>query len=186
VQLDHNPPGDGNNLAASAAEHQEDNWTDSSPVTRLVIPALKVDSKVYYIPFEDRTWDIEGLAKNIAWLGNTSSPGLGSNTVLAGHITVRYLGNGPFRYLSRLNPGDLVHVYTVWHIYTYSVREQAVVKINESTVVGPTEQSQLTLLTCTGWDDDTLQYTRRRAVFADLVGVSPITTEKTEVGSNLD
>jgi LPXTG-site transpeptidase (sortase) family protein len=168
---------------ASAGATPVDNRTDTSPINRLVIPALEVDSMVHFIPFEDRTWDIQGLGLDIAWLGDTSSPGLGSNTVLAGHITVLYLGNGPFRYLYRLKPGDLVYVYTDWNVYTYSIREQKVVRENDSSVVGPTDRSQVTLLTCTGWDEEALQYTDRRAVFADLVDTSSLVINQTDDGS---
>ena len=157
----------------SARKNSLQNLTDSGNVTRLVIPALKVNSKVSFIPFEDRTWDIQELGMDIAWLGNTSSPALGSNTVLAGHITVQHSSNGPFRYLYHLRPGDLVHVHTLRDVYTYAVRDQQVVMPNDSSVIGPTDGSQITLLTCTGWDEETRQYTHRRAVFADLVSVSP-------------
>ena len=168
---------------ASVGANRMENRADTSPVTRLVIPDLKVDSTVYYIPFENKTWDIQELGMDIAWLGNTSSPGLGSNTVLAGHITVLYQGNGLFRYLYLLKPGDLVYVHTTWNVYTYSVREQAVVTPNDSRAVGPTDQSQITLLTCTGWDEQARQYTHRRAVYADLVSVSPSFISKMDDGS---
>jgi LPXTG-site transpeptidase (sortase) family protein len=117
---------------------------------------------------------------DVAWLGDTSSPGLGGNTVLAGHIALRDQGNGPFRYLYNLKSGDLVYVYTARNHYTYSVREQTVVAPNDPTVVGSTGRSQLTLLTCTGWDVETLTYTRRRAVFADLVEVTPSSSDETD------
>jgi LPXTG-site transpeptidase (sortase) family protein len=158
-------------FSSMAGVYREGSALDASPVTRLVIPALKVDADVRFTPFENETWEVGDLGLDIAWLGNTSSPGLGSNTVLAGHVTALYLGNGPFRYLARLQPGNLVYVHTEWKLYTYSVREQAVVKPNDSRVVGATEDNQLTLITCTGWNDEDRQYINRRAVFADLVSV---------------
>jgi LPXTG-site transpeptidase (sortase) family protein len=164
-------------FSALAGKYQEENPLDTSPVTRLVVPALGVDAVVHYIPFEDLTWDVQDLGLDIAWLGNTSSPGLGGNTVLAGHVTTVYQGNGPFRYLARLQPGDLVHVHTERYIYTYSAREQMVVKPNDSRVVGATEEAQLTLITCTGWNDEDRGYTSRRAVFADLVSVQSLAGE---------
>jgi LPXTG-site transpeptidase (sortase) family protein len=160
--------------SALAGAYREDSPPDASPVIRLVIPALKVEAEVHHIPFENETWDVSELGLDIAWLGGTSSPGLGSNTVLAGHVTTVYQGNGPFRYLARLQAGDLVQVYTEWNIYTYAVREQMVVKSNDSRVVGATEEAQLTLITCTGWNDDDRGYTSRRTVFADLVGVEAL------------
>lgn len=149
---------------------------DISPIVRLVIPELEVDAIVKYVPYDDTrmTWMIEGLRDEIAWLGNTSWPGLGANTVLAGHITVRGLGNGPFRYLEDVAPGDSVTLYTEENQYTYQVREQLVVNETDMGVVLPTVGTQLTLITCTGWDDELDIYRFRRVVMADLVKTEPI------------
>lgn len=152
---------------------------DTSPVVRLVIPTLSVDAIVKYVPYDDTklTWLIEGLRDEVAWLGNTSWPGLGSNTVLAGHITVRGMGNGPFRYLENINPADQITLYTESNKYTYQVREQVVVNETDMGVVLPTVGTQLTLITCTGWDDELDIYRFRRVVFADLVNVEPLTIQ---------
>jgi LPXTG-site transpeptidase (sortase) family protein len=155
------------------------NPPDTSPVVRLVIPSLSVDAIVKYVPYDDAsmTWLIDGLREEVAWLGNTSWPGLGGNTVLAGHITVRGLGNGPFRYLDNINPGDEVTVYTESNKYTYKVREQVVVNETDMGVVLPTVGTQLTLITCTGWDDVLDVYRFRRVVFADLDKTEPLTVQ---------
>lgn len=149
---------------------------DISPVIRLVIPELSVDAIVKYVPYDDTTltWLIDGLRDEIAWLGNTSWPGLGANTVLAGHITVRGLGDGPFRYLEEVAQGDSVTLYTEENKYTYEVREQLVVNETDMGVVLPTVGTQLTLITCTGWDDELDIYRFRRVVMADLVKTEPI------------
>ena len=141
---------------------------DSSAVTRVVIPALDVDALVHYIPFEGLSWPIEGLREDIAWLGNSSWPGLGGNTVLAGHVTVKGVGDGPFRYLEDLKEGDEVLVYTEKNTYTYVVREQVTVEETDLGVTLPTINPQLTLITCTGWDNELSIYRFRRVVFADL------------------
>lgn len=150
--------------------------SDTSPIVRLVIPTLSVDAVVKYVPYDETTmtWLIDGLREEIAWLGNTSWPGLGSNTVLAGHITVRGLGNGPFRYLENINPGDEVTLYTEANKYTYRVREQVVVNETDLGVTLPTVGTQLTLITCTGWDNDLDIYRFRRVVFADLLKSEPV------------
>ena len=141
---------------------------DSSSVVRIVIPSLDVDAIVHYIPFEGLTWPIEGLREDVAWLGNSSWPGLGGNTVLAGHVTVKGIGNGPFRYLEDLKEGDEVIVYTENSIYTYATREQVTVEETDLGITLPTIHPQLTLITCTGWDNELSIYRFRRVVFADL------------------
>jgi LPXTG-site transpeptidase (sortase) family protein len=149
---------------------------DTSPIVRLVIPSLSVDAIVKYVPYSDvtKTWLIDGLREEIAWLGNTSWPGLGSNTVLAGHITVRGLGDGPFRYLENVAPGEEIILFTEANKYTYQVREQVVVNETDMGVTLPTVNTQLTLITCTGWDDELDIYRYRRVVFSDLVKAEPI------------
>jgi sortase A len=141
---------------------------------RLVIPALELDTKVVEAPFVDRTWDISELGGKIAWLAGTAWPSQAGNTALAGHITARGIGEGPFRYLHRLKTGDEVRIYTAAYAYIYRVREQVVVKIEDVHVLAPTEHPQLTLLTCTNWDEKLLEYRNRRVVFADLVRVVPV------------
>lgn len=147
---------------------------DTSPVVRIVIPPLEVDAIVAYIPFEGLTWPIEGLREEVAWLGDTSWPGLGGNTVLAGHITVRGLGDGPFRYLADLQSGDEIVLFTEQTRYTYTVYEQLTVEETDMSVTQPTTNSQLTLITCTGWDQELSIYRFRQVVYASLTDQEPV------------
>lgn len=150
---------------------------DTSPVERLVIPTLQVDAVVKYVPWDSalETWLISGLRQEIAWLGETSWPGLGSNTVLAGHVTIRDYGNGPFRFLDKLAAGDGITVYTDARVYTYRVRETRIVSDIDLWVTNPTMNPQLTLITCTDWSRDDQVYLKRLIIFADLVKSDPIT-----------
>ncbi len=165
-QTQSNPP-------ASAEGHSVQIQPLISPVTRLVIPALNLDANVQYVPLQNGTWDLESITNNIAWLGNTSRPDIGGNTVLAGHITYAPYTNGPFLYLSRLKPGDVIYVYTTMNVFTYKVKEQKVIQPDDLSVTNPTDNPQITLLTCTNWDPAAQHYDLRRAVIADLVSVSP-------------
>jgi LPXTG-site transpeptidase (sortase) family protein len=146
---------------------------DTSPPFRLHIPALEIDAVVKYVPFEDYTWLIAGLRQEIAWMGETSWPGLGSNTGLAGHVTLRDGSDGPFRDLHTLENGDEVKLETDENIYTYKVREQAVVDDEDMSPIQKTDNAQLSLVTCTGWDPNLKTYTQRTLIFADLVEVEP-------------
>jgi CheY-like chemotaxis protein len=95
-------------------------------VERIVIPGLLLDTIVKYVPYDGYSWMINGLRDEVAWMGNTSWPGLGSNTGLAGHVTVAGYGDGPFRHLDELLPGDVVVLYTEKNSYTYHVRESRI------------------------------------------------------------
>lgn len=151
------------------SESDDGSLPDTSPIVRIVIPSIDVDTKVAYVPFDGHTWMIQGLREEVAWMGDTSWPGLGGNTGLAGHITVRDLGNGPFRYLGDLLQNDVIYLYTENNVYTYSVREKRVVDQADLSVVEPTDSAQITLITCLEWDEDLEIYIKRLAVMADLV-----------------
>ncbi|MFN3308152.1 MAG: sortase domain-bontaining protein [Anaerolineales bacterium] len=141
---------------------------DDTPPTRLLIPKLGLDAVVKYVPFDGFSWLISGLQNEIAWMGSTSWPGLGGNTALAGHVTLRNGADGPFRYLETLRRGDEIRLYTEEALYIYRVQESLVVKDDDFSVVQPTKDSILTLITCTGWNSDLGHYLERLVVRAVL------------------
>ena len=144
---------------------------------RILIPALNVDTVVKYVPYDGFTWLIAGLRDEVAWLGETSWPGLGGNTALAGHVSLTNGGDGPFRNLPDLAPGDEVYLYTQENVYTYIMREQRVVEEMELSVVNSSDRSQLTMITCSGWNAELKIYQTRVVVFADLARTRPLTNE---------
>jgi sortase A len=134
-----------------------------------------LDTEVKYVPYDGVTWMITGLRQEVAWMGNTSWPGLGGNTGLAGHVTVLGLGDGPFRHLDQLPNGELVFLYTENNIYTYQVRENKVTDEGDMSVTLPTNNPQISLITCVNWDQENRTYLNRLVVIADLVRTEPIT-----------
>ncbi|MFC2055341.1 sortase [Chloroflexota bacterium] len=158
----------------AATTEEDDGLPDTSSVERIVIPALALDTIVKYVPFSEFTWLIAGLRHEIAWMGDTSWPGLGGNTGLAGHITLSDGSDGPFRHLEELEAGDEVKLYTENNEYTYRVSEKTVVKDTDFSVVEQTEKSQITLITCTGWNQAARLYLERLIIYADLVDTSPL------------
>lgn len=147
---------------------------DTSAVKRIVIPYILLDTVVAYIPFDGHTWLIDGLTQEVAWMGDTSWPGLGGNTGLAGHVTVTGQGDGPFRQLEELPVGELVILYTQKNMYTYQVREHSIVGLDDMWVVNGTENAQITMITCTNWNDQVNAWLHRLVVYADLVRTEPI------------
>jgi len=156
----------------NVAPDESGNSPDTSPINRIALPGLGIDTVVKYVPYDGFTWLIAGLQQEVAWMGDTSWPGLGGNTALAGHVTLRNGRDGPFRNLDQLQPNDVVTLYTEKNVYTYRVRESRVVPEIDMTVIAPTEKPQLTLITCIHFNPDLRQYTDRLIVFADLVEVT--------------
>lgn len=147
---------------------------DTSEITRIILPSIGVDTEVKYVPFNGRTWLIAGLKQEVAWMGETSWPGLGSNTALAGHVTLRTGEDGPFRHLDELQPNDEVTLYTEQAMYTYKVREKRNVEESDLSVIEPSNSSELTLITCSNWNSQIKYYVQRLVVVADLLDVKPL------------
>jgi LPXTG-site transpeptidase (sortase) family protein len=147
---------------------------DTSPVVRIAIPIILLDTEVKYVPYDGDSWMITGLRQEVAWMGNTSWPGLGGNTALAGHVTVAGMGDGPFRRLGELPVGEVIILYTEKNMYTYRVRESRVTDDGDMSVTLASDNPQITLITCVDWDQEAQTYLHRLVVFADLVRTEPI------------
>ena len=160
--------------SSTGKSDSKDQSENEQTIQRISIPSLKVDARVVEVPFNGETWDISSLGEDIARLGEIPGESAGENIVLAGHFSIPIYKNGPFRYISRLALGDRVLVYTDRMIYTYQVREHAVVGEKDDRVIAHTSEPQLTLLTCETWDEKTGKFLRRRVVFADLIRIEPI------------
>jgi LPXTG-site transpeptidase (sortase) family protein len=140
---------------------------------QVVIPTLKINTSLVSMPYSEVSWDLSTLGQNIALLADIPNQTSFTNIVLAGHVTVRDGSNGPFRNLWRLNPGDQILLEDKYNIYTYTVREQIVVYPEDASVLADSPNPQLTLITCTTWNEETLSYLRRRVIIADLERVDP-------------
>jgi sortase A len=132
---------------ATVRESFEENTVEeASPVTRLLIPKLGVDTIV-----------VEGTSKEALDAGaghysNTPLPGMGGNVGIAGHRTTY---GKPFADIDQLTTGDRVELETPIGNYVYEMVEPFdghanpwVIEPNDWSVVGPTDESMLTLTTC--------------------------------------
>jgi len=148
---------------------------DATAIRRIIIPSLNVNERVDFIPFDGQTWPLAGIREQVAWLGDTSTPGMGSNTVLAGHVTLTGGSVGPFHQLNRLQPGDKIIIMTDENSYTYVYQSTLVVDRTDMYVTEATQDPLLTLITCTSWDASAYTYLRRLVVVASLESIAPHT-----------
>ncbi len=112
----------------------------SSPVTRMRIPRLGVDT----IIVEGVT--VTALRAGAGHYPGTPLPGQRGNVAIAGHRTTY---GSPFRHLDRLAPGDEIVFTTPVGAVTYRVSgDPFVVAPDDTRVVAPDSQSLLTLTTC--------------------------------------
>jgi sortase A len=122
--------------AAYAAGHT----SEGEALTRLVIPAIKVDTVV-----------VEGTGSSALRAGaghypNTPLPGEEGNVAIAGHRTTY---GKPFTNLDRLAAGDEITLETPLGQHRYRItRPPFVVANNDFTVISQTPGRTLTLTTC--------------------------------------
>lgn len=129
--------------------------------TRVTIPAIGVDSTIVEVFLQDGTWQVADYA--VGYHNGTGIVGT-SNMVLAGHKGVR---GAVFRDLEQVQPGDEIVITAAGQHFQYRVRTTGNVWPSQVEVMFPTQQPQVTLLTCTNWD------TQRFVVVADFIGAAP-------------
>ena len=117
--------------------------------TRIVIPAIDVDAVVV----EGDGWEMlkQGVGHHIG----TANPGENGNAVYAGHDDVY---GEVFRRLEELKPGDTINLYAGTRVFHYQVRRTRIVGPKETSVMSPTPDATLTLITCYPYRVDTHRF----------------------------
>ncbi|MFQ3661924.1 MAG: sortase [Chloroflexaceae bacterium] len=131
-----------------------------SLVERIVIPSIKVDSKVIEVGWEVieqdgqqvAVWQVAEYA--VGQHRGSANPGEGGNIVLAGHVG----GYGKvFRDLFYVRPGEPVVLYSEGRQFLYTVKERLVVteegvspeqRAENARLIAPTDYEVVTLVTC--------------------------------------
>ncbi|MEO5953946.1 MAG: sortase, partial [Chloroflexia bacterium] len=111
---------------------------------RLRIPVMFLDSPVHEVTVNLGEWQVSEM--DIGHHEGTGNPGQTGNMVLAGH---RDINSALFRELDRLKPGDEVFVSNQIGEYRYVVQDIFEVSPDEAWVMDPTDNKQVTLITCT-------------------------------------
>lgn len=118
-------------------------WPISTPgpgqPTRLVIRAIHIDTVV--VPGD--TW--EQLKKGVGHHPGTANPGQRGNMVLSAHNDIY---GEIFRHLDQLKPGDEIVVYSEAQAFRYVVSQTRIVEPTEVSVMYPTNEASVTLISC--------------------------------------
>lgn len=115
---------------------------------RIQIPDLAIDAPIF------QGDEPEQLKKGVGQHLGTADPGEVGNMVLSGHND-KY--GEVFRYLDRLEPGDIVIIYTYIRSFTYIVEEWTLVEPDQVEVMAPTEYESVTLISCYPYMIDNLR-----------------------------
>lgn len=163
--------------ATPAAPGEYSLLTDAAAITRpdepsrLVIPSIKLDSKVVEVGIVmDKgkpAWDTAAFA--VGFHRGSALPGTVGNTVMNGHISSPVSHKGDvFRHLPDLRIGDEIDVYVGEKKVAYDVTELRVVPPTAIQVLDPTPDATLTLITC--YPDNV--YTSRLIVIGKLAAAT--------------
>ena len=126
-------------LAASSVSATSPAYPYGRPVARLIAPAARIDEIVF------GGADQETLAKGPGHVPGTALPGSDGpphNCVITGHR------DSHFRRLGWLKRGSLVELETHSGRTKYRIVERKIVKPDAVSVLAPTSQPRLTLITC--------------------------------------
>ena len=138
-----------------------------APPDRIVIPAIDLDATVVPIGWfvveqgSDR-YSIWQVADNaVSWHNTSALPGHNGNVVLNGHHNIK---GEVFRYLVDLEVGDRVVVYVGDQAYHYAVSQKMILKErgepadvrrDNARWIAPTQEEQLTMVTCWPYTNNT-------------------------------
>ncbi len=106
---------------------------------RIIIPIIRVDAPIV----EGDDW--ETLKRGVGHHIGSGLPGQAGNMVLAAHNDVY---GAIFKDLGNLQEGDLVLIDTPERTYRYRVKTIRIVSPKETSVMDPTAEPTLTLITC--------------------------------------
>ena len=143
-----------------------------APISRMVIPAIEVDAPISVkgvgadgvMEAPDGPWDI-------SWYDFTARPGFGGNAVFSGHVDYIDVGPAVLWRLNELAQDDLVEVLlqdgTVYQYHLVAMENVDAENVDVGSIVGPTEQEIVTIITCAGtFNRSSGQYDQRLIIRA--------------------
>jgi sortase A len=125
-------------LAVDYARAHRDH--DGAPLGKLVIGRMGLSE--IFVEGTDY-WD--SLTKGPGHYSNTSWPGLGRTTAIAGHRTT---WSAPFRYIDTLHDGDAITLRMPYGTFSYRVTRHEIVKNDDWAIVRNVGYDQLVLSAC--------------------------------------
>lgn len=107
-----------------------------SGLTRITIPSIQFSAVIV------EGTDLYSMMIGPGHLTGTAEPGEAGNAVVSAHRDTF------FRNITKLNQGDIIYVERNGQTFNYVVEGMKVVKPNDISVIAPTRDNRLTLITC--------------------------------------
>jgi len=119
----------------------------------LLIPSLNISAPIIAdVDGNDKDAYFKALQGGVAQYKGTSKPGEGGNIFIFGHSSYYWWDPGKykeiFRNLEDIKAGDDISVWNNSKEYKYKVTSTKVVEPTDVSVLNPTKNEQLTLMTC--------------------------------------
>ena len=131
--------------------------TDSKPISqapknesKLIISKLGINDPIIWNVPEDQI--IEQLRNGVVQYQGTALPGQPGNIFITGHSSYYIWAPGGYKdvfaLLDKLTAGDKINIQYQGTTFTYQVTGQKVVSPSQISVLAPTEENILSLMTC--------------------------------------
>ncbi len=115
--------------------------------TEIIIKDINLDLPIIPAKLEKGKW--EATTKGVSYLSSSPIPGEKGNSILYGHNWPNLLGNIP-----KLKPGQVIKIkYADGKMKEFIINSTVIVSPKEVGILAPSEKSQITLYTCTGFLD---------------------------------
>ncbi len=135
-----------NNLAFAKTSMQAKASTPEKPIG-LLIPTLKISLPVEETEIKNNIWPTSSTS--VLHLNSSPVPGETGNAIIYGHNWSSLLGN-----LSKVKVGDtIMTVKASGEAKSFKINSIKTVSPNDTNVLDPTGDSEITLYTCTGFLD---------------------------------
>lgn len=144
-----------------------DHWQTITRV-RLIVPSVEIIAPVIRFPLGHNSWEIDAWETQVGHFEQTGwveSPG---NIVLGGHVEYPDNRPGVFANLEDTRLGDVVILRIAGIEKRYEIAEIKLVDQGDLSVLYPTNEDYLTLITCdeTSYDAASKTYGKRLVVIA--------------------
>ena len=149
---------------------QEVEYTEAGGL-ELEIAKLGIHIPILGIPQQDSSWDVSWLWDQAGWLQGTAFPTFDGNSVLTGHVYNADGMPGPFVNLRNLRYGDEIVVHAFGYRYVYQVQTNRYALPSQTSALAASEDRIITLITCSGFDEQLDSYRYRVVVQAVLVSI---------------
>ncbi len=119
----------------------------------LNIPKINVSAPIVFVPTTEESQIQKALEGGVVHYGGTAEPGQKGNAVIVGHSSNDWWEPGNYKFvfvlLDKLIVGDTFSLNYKSTKYVYEVTEVKVVEPTELSVLAPTADPTITLITCT-------------------------------------